>query len=112
MYIYNGCTKDPSTQIISCPSLHRSVGSPNTSSYCMKNVGGEKGKLICYLPRLATVSIDCGAMSDVFSVHAGTCAVNTKALYVLHDLYEDSNASSPFGNRARVFSLKITSAQT
>jgi hypothetical protein len=29
------------------------------------------------LPRVAAINIDCGATSDVFSAHAGTCAVNT-----------------------------------
>jgi hypothetical protein len=48
----------------------------------------EKGKLIFLLPRSAAIYRECGAGSDIFSVHAGTCTVNTWALYVLYDLYD------------------------
>jgi hypothetical protein len=48
---------------------------------------GEKWKLIFLLLRTAAIYIDCGATSDVFSAHDGTCTLNVWALYVLYDLY-------------------------
>jgi hypothetical protein len=83
MYTGSGWTK--------APPLYRLVHVP----YCISQLAlsplllrmlGGKGKLIFLLPRPA---IDCGATSDVFSVHDGTftlCTVITWALCVHFDL--------------------------
>jgi hypothetical protein len=78
--------KGPSLHISSCSLLHRPNGAPNTSSYFMRNVGGKRESLSFYCPDRPLYT-ECGATSDVFSVHTGTCTVNTWALYVLYDLY-------------------------
>jgi hypothetical protein len=65
MYMYNGCTIGPSlyrlVHVPHCIGLLALLTLPLTYEECW----GEKGKLICLLPRLATIRIDCRATSDV-----------------------------------------------
>jgi hypothetical protein len=54
--------------------------------------GGGKGKAYLFIAQNGRFlyTVDCGARSDVFSAHAGTCTVHAiyeDSLYLLCDLY-------------------------
>jgi hypothetical protein len=55
---------------------------PQNSSECW----GEKGKLFFLLPRSVAIYRECGAGSDVFSVHAGT--------WIVHSIHEHTMYST------------------
>jgi hypothetical protein len=66
---------------LSDPAIWRSQHWRKAFSYYMKNVGG-KGKALFYWPDRLLYTVDCGATSDVFSVHAWTYTLYTYSKYM------------------------------